>query len=429
MSSSQSRRSFLRYTTTGTAALVLGEGCATNRPPVELHAGTIRLRQRNPETETVVEGTPAPHFVSRDAGSREMKWGPVADYGDTVPNDRFYVHSRARPPTIDLRAWRLEVTGDAIGRPRTFSFDELVALPQVTHRRTLDCGANCRAFFPRLPKRRDAKWLPIGFTQWHFGAVGCADWTGVRLSDVLAAAGLANGVEVLFTGLDAVRVGEGSVVPYEQVVPIDKVLASDTLLAYRMNREDLPIDHGFPVRVIFSGWGGNTSVKWVGRIAVSKQKIPYPIFQSRQVIYGPDIPKPFIPTEGHVRSAMELDEDMTLAPGDHVLRGRAWSGAGAIERVDVTIEQLVAPGVWRAVWNPPWRQAELLGSVEPMQWVRFEVPWKNVPPGHFRIMSRAKDRMGNVQPRPEDVVWNQQGLGYNGHAPLEIAVLPMDRMP
>jgi hypothetical protein len=126
---------------------------------------------------------------------------------------------------------------------------------------------------------------------------------------------------------------------------------------------------------------------------------------------------------------MELDADMTVDPGDITLRGRAWSGAGAIDRVDVTIEKLVAPDTWRPVWNPAWREAQLLGKPEPLMWVRFEVPWPKVEPGRYRVMSRARDSAGNVQPRPEDVLWNQQGLGYNGHAPLEIAVLPPGAMP
>ena len=104
-----------------------------------------------------------------------MKFGPVKDYGDTVPNERFYVHSRAQPPRIDAEnGWRLDIAGDAIGRPRGITYAELLAMPQVTLRRTLDCGANCRSFFPALPNKGTG-WLPMGFTQWHFGAVGAAE--------------------------------------------------------------------------------------------------------------------------------------------------------------------------------------------------------------------------------------------------------------
>src|ERR1700754_4196661 len=172
---SRSRRRFLASSAAGAAgSLVLGTGAAAEGP--------VRPVPEPPaENGSVVQRTPSRYFANRGDGSEEMKWGPVRDYADTVPNDRFYIHNRARPPDIDRRTWRLEVTGDAITRPRSFGYEELLALPQVPRRRTLDCGANCRVFFPSRPPGGDAgRWLPIGFTQWHFGAVSAAEWTGVR---------------------------------------------------------------------------------------------------------------------------------------------------------------------------------------------------------------------------------------------------------
>lgn len=432
MSSSKSRRQFLRFSA-GTAALVLGEGCAPRASSgVSLRSATLSTNGAQGSAAPgalVVQPTPSLYFIGREPGSMEMKFGPVKDYGEMVPNDRFYIHSRARPPSVDIDAWRLEIAGDAVGRPRSLTLAELVALPQVTVRRTLDCGANCRAFFPRLPAKGSG-WLPIGFTQWHFGAVGAAEWTGVRLKDVLETAGLGNAIEVKFVGLDSIPGwGNAKAEPYAQVVPIEKVLEDDTLLIHQMNGAPLPIDHGYPVRVLFSGWGGNTAVKWVGRIEASTRKLERPTYQARQLIYGPDIPRAMPATVGHVRSALEIDEGMTLVPGDIVLRGRAWSGSGAIDRVDLSVEKLVAPDTWKPAWNEVWRQAQLLGKPEPMFWTRFELSWPGVEPGRYRVMSRARDVARNVQPRPEDVVWNQAGLGYNGHAPLEIEVLPLEMMP
>lgn len=431
MSSSRSRRQFLHYST-GVAALAFADGCAPRPRPGGVRAATLTsgvIAATQPAlSDRVIKPTSSLYFVTREPGAEEMIWGEAKYYEDTVPNARFYVHSRVRPPSVDPQIWQLEILGSAIGRPRTFTYAQLQAMPQVTLRRVIDCGANCRAFFPRLPQKAKG-WLPIGFTQWHFGAVGAAEWTGIRLKDLLDAAGLDGATDVMFTGLDVVPTGDGAVARYAQVIPIQKVLENDTMLALRMNGEPLPVDHGWPARVIFSGWGGNTAVKWVGRIEASKQRLPYPTFQERQVISGPDIAEPYRPTTGHVRSAMELHEDTTFMPGDIVLRGRAWSGAGAIERVDLSTERLVAPNTWRPVWSPSWRQAQLLGKPESMMWTRFELEWPRVEPGRYRVMSRARDAAGNIQPRPEDVVWNQQGLGYNGHAPLELAVLPPTMMP
>ncbi|MCW2916217.1 MAG: putative sulfite oxidase [Actinomycetia bacterium] len=425
-----SRRRFLVYSAAGAAGSFLSNGAPAG-------VGTV-VSPPSGGINNVIQPTPSWYFIHRENGSEEMKWGPVGravfdgevGYGEFIPNDRFYIHNRARPPNIDRRTWRLKLTGDAITRPRSFTFEELLALPQVTLRRTLDCGANCSAFYPKLPPTgADNRWLPVAFTQWHFGAVGAAEWTGVRVKDVLAAAGADHPMDVKLTGLDVISSpsfpnGKGN---YSEVIPADTVLKDDTLLVYRMNGSDLPIDHGYPLRLLVSGWGGNIQVKWLGEIQASKQPIPVTGPAKNQVLTGPGYPKPVRPTVGRVRSAIEHSPDLTLMPGDITLHGRAWSGAAAIEGVDVAVERLVMPGRW--VSQMPWRPAKLLSTPEPLLWVRFEVLWPGVKPGQYRVMSRAKDKAGNIQPRPEDVVWNQHGLGYNGHYPLDLIVVPAGDMP
>ncbi|WP_424532925.1 molybdopterin-dependent oxidoreductase [Sphaerisporangium viridialbum] len=426
-----SRRRFLACSVAGaTAPFLVGEGSSA--------AGTAAP----PSTEAtnfVVQPTPSWYFVHRENGSEEMKWGPVGraplsgqpeGHGELTPNDRLYIHNRARPPQIDRRTWRLKLTGDALTHPRSFTYDELLAMPSVTLKRTIDCGANCAAFFPKLPPGgADNRWLPVGYTQWHFGAVGAAEWTGVRAKDVLAAAGAESPVDVKFIGLDVIvnRSFPGGRIHYSQVAPADKVLRDDTLLVYRMNGRELPVDHGYPLRLLLSGWSAVTYVKWLGEIEVSKHHIPPTGLQTRHVLTGPAYPKPVPLIVSPIRSAIEHDPEITLYPGDITLRGRAWSGSGAIDRVDVSVQKLASPGRW--VTEMPWRAARLLSTPEPYMWVRFEVPWPAVKPGQYRVMSRAKDKAGNVQPRPEDVVWNQHGLGYNGHYPLELIVVPDSDMP
>ncbi|MDX3107612.1 molybdopterin-dependent oxidoreductase [Nonomuraea angiospora] len=331
-----------------------------------------------------MQATPSWNFVHCENGSEEMKWGPVGraplsgepvELGEFVPNDRMYIHNRARPPQLDRRTWRLKLSGDALRRPRSFTYDELLAMPSVTVKRTIDCGANCAAFFPKLPPGgTDNRWLPVGYTQWHFGAVGAAEWTGVRAKDVLAAAGAESPMDVKFAGLDVIvnHSFPGGTTRYSQVASADKVLKDDTLLAYRMNGADLPVDHGYPLRLILSGWAAVTYIKWLGEIEVSKHRIAPTGLQTRHVLVGPAYPNPVPLSVGPVRSAIEHDPEITLHPGNITLRGRAWSGAGAIERVDVSVEKLVAPGRW--VTEMPWRQAKLLSAPEPYMWVRFEVP-------------------------------------------------------
>ncbi|MCW2865050.1 MAG: putative sulfite oxidase [Actinoallomurus sp.] len=423
-----SRRRFFVYSAAG-AFLVGGTSAG---------AGTAESPAAD-ATDFVVQPTPSWYFIHRENGSEEMKWGPAGraalggeahGYGDTIPNDRLYIHNRARPPSIDRRTWRLKVTGDAITRPRSFTYKDLLALPAVTLRRTIDCGANCAAFFPKLPPSgADDRWLPVGYTQWHFGAVGAAEWTGVRAKDVLAAAGADRPMDVKFTGLDVISNASypSGKAHYSEVIPAEKVLMDDTLLVYRMNGADLPVDHGYPLRLLVSGWGANTFVKWLGEIEASRHRIPATGPQTRQMLTGPAYPTPVRPTVGRVRSSIEHNPEVTLMPGDLTLHGRAWSGAGAIDRVDVAVDKLTAAGRW--VSQMPWRTAKLLSTPEPLMWVRFEVPWPGVKPGQYRVMSRARDKAGNIQPPPEKVVWNQHGLGYNGHFPLDLIVVPASDMP
>jgi DMSO/TMAO reductase YedYZ molybdopterin-dependent catalytic subunit len=305
----------------------------------------------------------------------------------------------------------------------------------VTVRRVLDCGANGRSFFPKFPTPNDGGWWPVGFTEWQYGTMGAAEWTGVRLSDVLKKCGVGDALEIMLTGLDLITVQDDDdppySAPYQHIIPIEKALEDDSLLVYRMNGSTLPIDHGYPLRAFFSGWGGNTAVKWLGAIEVSRSKIEAPITQVNQVLVGPSYDAPVIPTVQNPKSAFELPWGATvmiMSPDAQVvLSGRAWSADATITGVEVSIEELTPDG-WSPVWSPQWRSATLLGVPEPKMWVRFAIPW-TARIGQFRLSARATDDAGNTQPAPEDVPWNQHGLHYNGYVRHPVTVLPMSNMP
>ena len=382
----------------------------------------------------VLGETPSRYFIWRGPGSREMNFASTVDLADVVPNDRFYIHNRAMPPSIDVSSWSLAVHGSAAGAPKTFTYDELTDPKQfepVTIRRVLDCGANGRAFFPKFPPPPQSWPLPVGFTEWTYGTMGAAEWTGVRLRDVLAAAGAHDAVAIKLTGLDRITVQNDPAsaphkAPYEHVIPIDKALADDSLLVYEMNRETLPVDHGYPLRAFFSGWGGNTAVKWLGAIEASATAIPVPVTQVNQVLTGPDYPQPVPPTVQNPKSAFELGWNATLMEGSVTLTGRAWSADATVTGVDVHIERY-GPDGWTALGSG-WQPATLLSAPEPKMWVRFAIPW-DAAAGAYRLSCRASDDRGDAQPAPEDVVWNQHGLHYNGFVRHPVTVLPMTNMP
>jgi DMSO/TMAO reductase YedYZ molybdopterin-dependent catalytic subunit len=368
-----------------------------------------------------VKRTPATFFTYRGPGVREMNWGRLTAANKLVSNAHFYVHNRKPPPIVDPDTWQLQVSGSALSQPYSFSYADLLAMPSVTIVRELECGANGRRFFPRLAPPHTGTWLPVSGSEWRFGAVGVASWTGVRMRDVLDKAGVDRtaAFDVLATGLDDIQ--------YSHVVPASKAYAEDSLIVYGMNGRPLPPDHGYPCRTFFSGWGGNSDVKWLGSLVVSTKSIPLPPHQATQILTGPDYPVPVVVTVQNVKSAFELDWDVTLTlPENGVieLSGRAWSGAGRIVGVEVCVRQEVERGKWQAVWDPPWRAAELDRTrPEAAAWTRFTLDWRDVAVGSYQLMARATDEQGNVQPAPDEVPWNQYGLLYNGHVGHGVTVV------
>jgi DMSO/TMAO reductase YedYZ molybdopterin-dependent catalytic subunit len=335
-----------------------------------------------------------------------MNFAPVCEIEFLVPTSRYYVHNRVAPPKIDSSKWTMKVTV-----PRApeaiFNYSQLCAMPAVTVDRVTDCGSNGRSFFPKMPPGNPPGAEPISGSEWRFGAMGMGRWTGARMSTVLRAAGVQpqNAKWVLVTGNDVVR---GS--NYAHVAPFDKAMQEDTLLVYKLNDEPLPVDHGFPVRALFSGWGANSNVKWVQSISVSaEEKMVLPPSQKNQVIDGVPV------TVQNVKSAFELDWNTTIAleagnPKPVMLTGRAWSGRGAIRKVEVSFDK-----------GRSWTQATLLQGPQPLCWVRFQVEWR-ARPGAYELMARATDDQGDVQPSPEQIRWNQYGLLYNAHVGHPVVV-------
>jgi DMSO/TMAO reductase YedYZ molybdopterin-dependent catalytic subunit len=379
------------------------------------------------------QSTPSPYFISRSAGSQEMSWSAAGDFAADGPvdSDRFYIHNRVHPPTVDETAYRLHVDGDAVGTPLTLSYRQILDMPRTVLDCVLDCGANGRSFFPQLPPGGKPWPLPVGFTGWQWGAMGAATWEGVSLADLLAAAHAGReGTYLTLTGLDRIPQGNDQVLPYSHVAPTSQYLSAGTLLVYRMNGSMLPIDHGFPLRAIVPGFGGNVCVKWLQSIAVTAtEPTPSPL-QQNQMLVGPAYPRPVAPTTQNPKSTFELamGGTITLMPrqASVTIYGRAWSAAATIVRIEIAIEREQPDGSWRAVVD--WTPVKTLTPPRKHWWVRFGYDW-NVEPGSYRLYSRATDDMGQVQPPAASVVWNQHGLHWNGMAAHPITVLPMANMP
>jgi DMSO/TMAO reductase YedYZ molybdopterin-dependent catalytic subunit len=314
----------------------------------------------------------------------EMRWSAMADQGCLVPVDRFFVRNHTSTPIIDAADWQLRIFGAGLRHgPLSLTYEQLRRLPSETITATVECAGNGRSYFTTQQGQA------VSGTAWKLGGVGVARWRGVRLSTVLRHAGLGrNAVDVLPAGLDPNYVTGGvDLGPVRRPLPIRKAL-HDVLLAYEMNGEPLPADHGHPVRLVVPGWIGIASIKWLGSIEVSDVPLFSPWNTQFYRLFGPDRPAEGEPFDRQViKSAFELDPGAQVPAGERQrLRGRSWSAAGAIRHVDVSTDG-----------GRHWRRARRVGASEGAAWQRWEVDWRPAA-GPHELLARATDVRGNTQP-------------------------------
>lgn len=406
------RRTLLALAALGGAGIAL-PACKADPPP-EAKGGAAGPSKQAPSpsrsaeavgrSEAIVKPTPDADFIKYGSANAEARLERVWERGLITPVSLFYVRNHASTPVIDAKTWKLRVHGSGLERPFELTYDDLLRLPSKTVTRYLECAGNGRAFFKELLQREAEG------DQWRLGAFGVAEWTGVPLSEILGRAGVKkSAVAVMPVGLDKEE--------FQRPLPIAKAMEEDTLLAYRMNGEDLPADHGSPARVLVPGWAGAASVKWVGRIEVSDTPLFVKMNTTSYVLIGPDYaPEP--PAEGPavtlqaVKSAVALPWGAKLRAGRNVARGYAWSPNGTIARVDVSLNG-----------GKSWKPAELVGPNLPRAGVRWELPFE-AEAGEMTISPRATDEAGNRQPELSQQRWNKKGYLFGAVVPHPVSIVP-----
>ena len=407
------RRQFLKLLSLGGAVAALTRCTGAPKPPgsqagaaATSPSGTTAASETG---ATAVEGAglffkdPAP-FVRHPGGVLESRL--ASQHGLITPNRLFFVRNNSdRATDIDATRWRLSVEGDGVESPRGFSYDEIRAMPSRSLICYLECAGNHRSMYDLVQGRQT-----LG-TQWGTGAVGNAEWTGVALRHVLLAAGItADAVSVLLVGLDT-EAPEGG---FRRALPTRKALHPDTLLAYGMNGEDLPRDHGYPLRAVVPGWVGSSSIKWLGRIVVSKEQIWTRNNTTSYVLIGEHYPAD-PPAEGQPittqvpNSALALPWPAELRAGFHVIRGYAHSPDGPIRRVQ-----------WSTDGGATWRDAVLTAPQPQYSWAQFAFDWE-ADPGEHTVMTRATDAAGNTQ--ADAVPFNEKGYLFNQPLPHPIRIV------
>ena len=314
-----------------------------------------------------------------------------------------------RATTRDLSGWSLEVDGFVRRSLKLTLSDLKERYAKETALLHIECGGNGRAGFRP----------PAGGNQWELGAVGCASYTGVRLKDVLEDAGLDDrAVYVAYYGEDLHLSGDPDAVPISRGIPIAKALDPWTLLAWEMNGEPLPAQHGFPLRLVAAGYPASASGKWLKRLWVRDRVHDGPKMggYSYRVPRHPVEPGADVPEEAmEIIEAMPVKSMIThpltgvaVASGDALALGHAWCGDGPVSAMHVSHD-----------FGATWTEAELRAAKNPFAWQHWSATIRFETPGHYEVWARATDHAGRQQPM---VVpgWNPRG--YLNNAMHRIAV-------
>ena len=328
---------------------------------------------------------------------------------DITPIGLHYLLTHFDIPAVDPAEWALAI-GGRVKRPLRLDLEEIKSRPSKTLAVTLECAGNGRA---RLsPRPMSQPWLNE--------AVGTAEWTGIPLRSVLdEAEPLDPGSEVVFTGMD--RGIQGDIEQqYERSLPLAEANRDEVLLAYAINGQPLPPQHGFPLRLIVPGWYGMAHVKWLRgitlvaagfggyqqatayhyRLGDDDSGVPVTRILPRALMVPPGVPE-------------FMSRVRFLAPSPQILTGRAWSGCAPITKVEVSADG-----------GRSWTGAQLGDPVSAFAWRPWTYEWDATRPGDYELSVRATDGAGNVQPTEQN--WSREGVQNNSVQRVRVVVTDPD---
>ena len=304
-----------------------------------------------------------------------------------TPNRLFFVRNHFDEPAIDMASWRLRIEG-CVRRPREWTMQDLLALPQRSVFATVECAGNGRSFLA----------APMPGVQWGAGAIGHAEWTGVPLAIVLGQAELRpEALEIVFEGADrGTEADHPQPMQFARSLTLEKALDPDTLLVHRMNGEPLKPNHGFPLRLFVPGWYGVASVKWLRKIEAIDhvfegyyQTVKYTVKRKSGRGTQSEVVGPMAVKSEFIRPA----SGAALGLGTNRLFGVAWAGEEAVAGVDVSIDG-----------GRTWSPAQLIGPQAKYSWNMWEYLWEVAKPGDYQLLSRAISTSGRIQPIQHDAL-------------------------
>ncbi|MCF0063877.1 sulfite oxidase [Dyadobacter chenwenxiniae] len=340
---------------------------------------------------------------------------PVHLLDDRItPVDKMFIRNNGLiPETIDAASWTLTIDGESVKASKTYTLAELKKkFKHYTYQLVLECGGNGRSGFQPQASGN----------QWGQGAVHCAEWTGVRLKDVLADVGVrGDAVYIGYHGKDQHLSKDPKKESISRGVPMSKAMEDETIIAWQLNGKDIPEFHGYPLRLVIGGWPASVSGKWLSRISVRNKvhdgakmeghsyKMP-----KSPVSPGEDVPQTDeyfkIIESMPVKSLITFPKSgaMIAPDAELALRGHAWAGDRAIKKMEVSID-----------FGATWKDCKLEAPANRLAWQHWSAKVKFPSKGYYEVWAKATDDKGNAQPMVIPA-WNPGG--YLNNACERIAV-------
>ncbi|MFY0690176.1 MAG: sulfite oxidase [Cyclobacteriaceae bacterium] len=329
-----------------------------------------------------------------------------------TPNKSMFIRNNGLvPEDVDESNWTLTIDGESVENEKTYTLQELKSkFRHHTYQLTLECGGNGRSEYDP----------PASGNQWTVGAVSCAKWTGVRLKDILADVGIKD--DAVYIGYHAVDLHlsrDRDKEPISRGCPMAKALQDETIIAFQMNGEDIPLAHGYPLRLVAGGWPASVSGKWINRISVRNKihdgtkmtgtayRVPCESVAPGEEVSDEDMciieSMPVKSLITFPKSGAMLDEGETLK-----IRGHAWAGELEVAEMEYSID-----------FGSSWSKCNLERPVNRLAWQHFSAEVSFPKKGYYEVWARAKDAEGMTQPMLVPG-WNPKG--YLNNACHRIAV-------
>ena len=329
-----------------------------------------------------------------------------------TPNKFMFIRNNGLiPKDIDASKWTLTIDGESAKKEKTYSLADLKSkFPHHTYQLTLECGGNGRSEFDP----------PAKGNQWTIGAVSCATWTGVRLRDILEDVGIkSDAVYIGYHAADVHLSRDPKKEPISRGAPMPKVMQDETLIAFKMNGEDIPLAHGYPLRLVAGGWPASVSGKWINRISV--RNIVHDGTKMTGTAYR--VPcNPVAPGEKVKDEDMCIIESMpvkslitypktgaTIQQGKKLnIRGHAWAGELEVSKMEYSID-----------FGSTWKECTIEKPANRLAWQHFTANVDFPKKGYYEVWARATDAKGISQPMLLPG-WNPKG--YLNNACHRIAI-------